>query len=86
MGRVEGIAPKPDPAMALAALEGLGSRPGDAWFVGDSQPDVRTGKNAGCTSVGCTWGFRDFATLEEERPDFIIDNPLELLDIVDAHR
>lgn len=84
VGRVEGIAPKPDPAMAFKALELLDSRPEDAWFVGDSQPDVRTGKNAGCTSVGCTWGFRDFATLEEEYPDFIIDSPLELLDIVDA--
>lgn len=86
VGRVEGIAPKPDPAMAFKALELLGSCPKDAWFVGDSQPDVRTGKNAGCTSVGCTWGFRDFATLEEEYPDFIIDSPLELLDIVDASR
>ncbi len=86
VGRVEGIAPKPDPAMAFKALEQLGAQPQDAWFVGDSQPDVRTGKNAGCTSVGCTWGFRDFATLEEEYPDFIIDSPLELLDIVDASR
>ena len=86
VGRVEGIAPKPDPAMAFKALELLGSCPKYAWFVGDSQPDVRTGKNAGCTSVGCTWGFRDFATLEEEYPDFIIDSPLELLDIVDASR
>lgn len=86
VGRVEGIAPKPDPAMAFKALEQLGAQPQDAWFVGDSQPDVRTGKNAGCTSVGCTWGFRGFATLEEEYPDFIIDSPLELLDIVDASR
>lgn len=86
VGRVEGIAPKPDPAMAFKALELLGSCPKDAWFVGDSQPDVRTGKNAGCTSVGCTWGFRDFATLEEEYPDFIIDSPFELLDIVEASR
>ncbi|MEI3376738.1 MAG: HAD family hydrolase [Coriobacteriales bacterium] len=86
VGRVDGIAPKPDPAMANKALELLGSQPQDAWFVGDSQPDVRTGKNAGCTSIGCTWGFRDYATLEEERPDFIIDDPLELLDIIDAAR
>lgn len=86
VGRVEGIAPKPDPAMTFKALELLGSCPKDAWFVGDSQPDVRTGKNAGCTSVGCTWGFRDFATLEEEYPDFIIDSPFELLDIVEASR
>lgn len=84
VGRVEGTPPKPDPAMAYHALELLGKTPGDAYFVGDSQPDVRTGKNAGCVSVGCTWGFRDFATLEEEYPDFIIDSPLELLDIIDA--
>lgn len=84
VGRTPDTPPKPDPAMAFRALELLGRTAADAYFVGDSQPDVRTGKNAGCTSVGCTWGFRDFATLEEEYPDFIIDSPLELLDIIDA--
>lgn len=84
VGRTPDTPPKPDPAMALRALELLGRTPQDACFVGDSQPDVRTGKNAGCMSVGCTWGFRDYVTLEEEHPDFIIDSPLELLDIIDA--
>lgn len=84
IGRVDGVPPKPDPAMAFKALEELSSSPQNAIFMGDSQPDVRTGRNAKCTSVACTWGFRDFATLEEEYPDFIIDNPLELLDIIDA--
>lgn len=86
IGRVDGIAPKPDPAMAFAALDLLGSSAADACFVGDSQPDVRTGKNAGCKSVGCTWGFRDFATIKNEHPDFIIGEPGELLDIIDASR
>lgn len=86
VGRVEGIPPKPDPAMAFAALELLGSTPAQSWFMGDSQPDVRTGRNAKCQSVACTWGFRDFAVLEEEYPDFIIDAPAEFLDIVDASR
>ena len=84
VGRIEGVPPKPDPAMALKAIELLSASAKDALFMGDSQPDVRTGKNAKCASVACTWGFRDFATLEEERPDFIINNPFELLDIIDA--
>lgn len=86
VGRVEGVPPKPDPTMAFQALELLGSTPQDACFMGDSQPDVRTGRNAGCASVACTWGFRSFAVLEEEYPDFIIDAPGELVDIIDASR
>lgn len=86
VGRVDGVPPKPDPTMAMQALELLGSGPDQAYFLGDSQPDVRTGRNAGCTSVACTWGFRDFAVLEEEYPDFLIDAPAELIDIVDASR
>lgn len=84
IGRVEGIPPKPDPTMAFSALEGLGASVDDAIFIGDSQPDIRTGKNAHCTSVGCTWGFRSRQILEEEQADYIIDSPLELLDILDA--
>lgn len=86
IGRKNGVPAKPDPAMAFEALEALGSLAAESYFVGDSQPDVRTGKNAGCTSIGCTWGFRDFVTLEEEYPDFIIDRPEEVLDIVDAQQ
>ena len=83
VGRTEGVPPKPDPHMAFQALDALGSSPQDALFVGDSQPDVQTGKNAGCSCVGCTWGFRSRQILESERADYIIDSPLELLGIID---
>ena len=83
IGRQEGISPKPNPAMAFKALEGLQSSPQDAIFLGDSQPDIQTGKNAGCVSVGCTWGFRTHQILEEQQADFIIDTPLELLSVID---
>ncbi len=84
VGRREGVAPKPDPAMAFAALNELHASPEDAVFVGDSQPDVQTGKNAGCTSVGCTWGFRSREVLEKEQADYIIDKPGQLLDVIDV--
>ncbi len=83
IGRREGVAPKPDPAMAQAALSELCTAPKDAIFIGDSQPDVQTGKNAGCVSVGCTWGFRSREVLEHEHADYIIDRPEQLLGIID---
>ena len=86
IGRREGVAPKPDPAMAQAALSELCAAPTDAIFIGDSQPDVQTGKNAGCVSVGCTWGFRSREVLEQEHADYIIDKPEQLLGIIDMIR
>ena len=83
VGRMDDVPPKPDPAMAFMALEQLGSAPEDAIFLGDSEPDVQTGKNTGCISVGVTWGFRSREVLEAEEPDYIIDEPAELLAIVD---
>ena len=86
VGREDEIKPKPDPAMALKALELMGSTQADAVFIGDSQPDVQTGKNVGCLSVGCTWGFRPREVLEAEKPDYIIDAPIELLEIIRSNR
>lgn len=83
VGRTEQIMPKPDPTMALMALQALQTTVADALFMGDSQPDVQTGKNTGCLSIGCTWGFRSREVLEAEQPDYLIDHPLELLAILD---
>lgn len=48
--------PKPDPEPVLKALELIGSSPDDACFVGDSPFDIRSGKAAGVTAIGVTWG------------------------------
>ncbi len=51
-------------------------------YVGDSEVDIRTAKNAGLSSVGVCWGFRDRDILAKEKADFIIEHPQELLQIV----
>jgi|GEM_PF-4451824 len=47
-------------------------------YVGDSNVDMQTAKNAGMTAVGVSWGFRGRKELEESGADFIADDPLEL--------
>ncbi len=82
-GSVPELAPKPDPAMALAIMEKLGISPEDALFVGDTNVDIRTGKSAGIETVGCLWGYRTREELEEAGASRIIAKPEELIGLAE---
>jgi len=43
---------------------------------------VRQGRLAGVRTVAVTWGFQERELLEQEAPDFVINNPKDLLKIV----
>lgn len=83
VGRTDDRPPKPAPDMAYAALELLGGRAEQAFYVGDSEPDAQIAKNAGCVGVSCLWGFRSRETLLAQHPAYLIERPAELLGIVD---
>jgi phosphoglycolate phosphatase len=68
---------KPDPEGALKLLQESGVEPDQAAIVGDSHVDVRTGRNAGLWTVGVSYGFAT-RTLENERPDVLVDSAQEL--------
>lgn len=82
MGQREGYPRKPDATVPLIITESLGFSPEDTVFIGDSEVDVLTAKNAGMMSIGCSWGYRGRAVLEEYGADFIVDTPPQLLDIL----
>lgn len=69
---------KPDPTAALLIAKELGFTPSQCAFIGDSEVDVATAKNAGMASVAVSWGFRDRRVLENVCPDIIVDSPEEL--------
>lgn len=46
----------------------------DVIYIGDSDVDMMTGKNAEITTVGVTWGFRSREELKSYSPDAIADN------------
>lgn len=70
---------KPDPTVPLMIAEMLGAACGECAFIGDSDVDIRTAKNAGMMSVACSWGYRPREALVGA--DIIIDSPQELLRI-----
>lgn len=82
IGESENVSKKPAPDTVFKALEELGSTADKAVYVGDSEVDVKTAKNSGTVCVGVTWGFRGRKLLEEKGADYIIDKPIELLEII----
>lgn len=80
-GVTDGGAVKPDPSAALEIAEKLGAKPDECLFIGDTNVDIFTAQNAGMTSVGVLWGFRDRAELEAAGADYIIAAPNEILQI-----
>lgn len=75
---------KPDPALLLELMRNLNAGPESTLFVGDSNVDIVTGKNAGLATCGVLWGFRSRAELEGEGADYIVKDPSELLQAVFA--
>ena len=78
----EGIRKKPAPDTVYKSLELLGSKIEDAVYVGDSEVDIATAKNAGMDLILCSWGFRDVDYLKSLGGDVIIDQPEEILSII----
>lgn len=70
---------KPDPAVPLMIAESFGVSADSTYFIGDSEVDVLTGRNAGMKTVAVSWGFRERRVLEEAEPDVIIDSSEELV-------
>ena len=70
---------KPAPLTTLRAMETLGVTPDETLYVGDSEVDVQTAKNAGLRCVGVTWGFRGREELERAGAWRIMDAPEELI-------
>lgn len=71
--------PKPDGEALLKMLQQNSVAPDEAVYVGDSDVDVMTARNAGIDMIGVSWGFRGRAELEGAGAPCVVDNADELL-------
>ena len=58
VGDAQGRRRKPAPDSVWHAMELLGLSPEETVYIGDSEVDVETARNAGIPSLLVTWGFR----------------------------
>ncbi len=79
VGMREGIRKKPYPDAVEAALAAFGVPPERAVYIGDSEVDVQTAKNAHTALISVDWGFRTHAQLVEAGAGHIVSDADALL-------
>ena len=82
-GHCDGVNVKPDPSVVFSILAKAQLAKSDCLYVGDSGVDMETARRACIDSVGVTWGFRSKKELVEYHADAIVNNPVEILNIVE---
>lgn len=80
-GEAEGCPRKPAPDMVRRAMNALGAE--SCIYIGDSEVDVLTAKNAGVPCLSVTWGFRDRDTLTQAGATHFCRQPKDLPDAIE---
>lgn len=86
LGQRDGVPHKPHPAGALELAARLDVEPATCAFVGDTDVDMKTARNAGMIAVGVSWGFRDRDELWANGAELILDHPMDLIRWLDTRR
>ncbi|MDY3762945.1 MAG: HAD-IA family hydrolase [Candidatus Ventricola sp.] len=74
---------KPAPDSVFAAMREMGVTAQETVYVGDSDVDVLTARNAGGPCVAVLWGFRDEACLRAAGAERLARTPDELREIIE---
>lgn len=75
----EGVRKKPAPDSLFAVLHALGADKQSTVYVGDSEVDIQTAKNAGVDCISVTWGFKDLPFLIENGATTLVSDPMQIL-------
>ncbi len=79
-GERPGCPRKPSPDMVWRTLEDLGAE--TCLYIGDSEVDVLTARNAGVPCLSVLWGFRDRAEIEAAGAERFCQTPETLVETI----
>ncbi len=82
IGDTPGISIKPNDGTLKLALNELGSISEKTIYVGDSEVDVMTSRNAGMKHIAVTWGFRTKEQLVQAGAQTLAAHPRDIVEIV----
>lgn len=72
--------PSPDSALEISKIMNLNSE--EIIFVGDSETDIKTGRNANMQSIGVEWGYRKKSELINSGAHYIINKPYDIFEYI----
>ena len=78
VGESETVRRKPNPDAVLAAVRQMGLELADCVYVGDTEVDLATARNAGMACLAVSWGFRSREQLIAAGAGQIADSAEEL--------
>ena len=78
VGESETVRRKPNPDAVLHAVKEMGLSLADCVYIGDTEVDLATAKNAGMACIAVSWGFRSREQLLEAGATRIADSAEEL--------
>lgn len=81
-GEKEGVPKKPAPDGVDNILAELGIERKSAVYIGDSDVDLQTAKNAVTDCIAVNWGFREEKLLRENGAEIIASSPNEVFEII----
>ena len=80
VGESEVTPKKPDPTAARRIMDSMGVSAGETIYIGDSDVDLQTARNAGVASAWVSWGFRSRAEMRDCGVAAAFDSPEALRD------
>jgi len=73
-----GIKKKPAPDIVFSVMKEFSADNSNTIYVGDSEVDILTAKNANIPCISVSWGFKSKEFLIEHNAKIIIDTPCEI--------
>ena len=78
----DGVMRKPAPDTVFEAMRALGADSATTVYVGDSNVDIETARNAGIPCISVSWGFRSAEELTAAGATAIVSTAEELQDLL----
>ena len=85
MGHRNHIPHKPDPSIIFSILLECPTPKAEVIYIGDSGVDMETAYRACVDSIGVTWGYRTRADLISGHAEYVVKEPVEILDILNKY-
>jgi phosphoglycolate phosphatase len=76
---------KPHPRMLHELMDQFGVTPARTLMIGDTTHDLQMAVNAGCASIGVSYGAHEFAAFGALKPRFVAHSVAELQDWLALH-